>query len=475
LNHILKRINHSSFDESPVHRSKDSVQPSIDFTTVGRYFCGTAGTPWSECWYSNRFYINGKLFTISNPEAHFSVLEPKGGCGVSSRVSLTAQDFGNRTFSGEKPGCRVAINAGFFTRDVHVVVNTTTNETATVRCGTRSDAPCECLGNLVSQQRLIQSTSLQNVNFGLRDGAFVVGYLKENEVRSQQRPFDQLISGVIWLVRNGTNYVDIAAAVENPTTQQTSEVLENPNNHRANTFVDVFAARTIVGHDVEGRLKIFQLDGLHGRDRPTRGIDLRSLANILIELGFYSAVNLDGGGSSTTVQEDHVVSFPSDLCDNATPLESIRCERPVSSVICIHDAVQSTPPKPAPTTPTGSTTEAAGEAGGGGGGTAAGTAAGKDLTSPSPSLLSSPYSLFSTATAILSLMLGFSVSLHLGLWYVIGFLQLDVRQYSRCGGCGGCKQFNCARAKNGQYSKVEKQHLRDEDGEEIKEIEVTSF
>ena len=434
LNHILKRVNHSAYLTYPMHQDQPtastaaSASPTttIQYDTIGRYFCGTMGTPLNDCWYSNRFYINGKLFTIANPKEHMSVLQPKGGCGTSSTVSATAKHFSNQSFQGKKPGCRVAVNAGFFTRDVPIVVNTTTNETVQIRCGTRPDAPCQCLGNLVSRKKLVKSTSLQNANFGMRNNAFVVGYLTENEVTSTENPFDELITGVVWLVRNGTNYVDVAATLENPTTQQTSEVLENPNNHRANTFVDVFAARTIIGHDIEGKLKVFQLDGLHGRDRPTRGIDLRSLANILIELGFVNAINLDGGGSSTTVLNDQMVSYPSDICAGSVPSDTLRCERPVSSVICIHDAIGPTVVAPSAS----GSGSASGSASGSGPASSSSTTPSSSLPSSLPASAPSPLpprptpvqvspsaspvavAVVSTANTMMALVLAFSLGLH---------------------------------------------------------------
>ena len=59
----------------------------------------------------------------------------------------------------------------------------------------------------------------------------------------------QLVSGVIWLVRNGTNFVLESASIETAKTQQTSKHLME-NNQRS--FVDTFAARTVVGYDKKG-------------------------------------------------------------------------------------------------------------------------------------------------------------------------------------------------------------------------------
>ena len=288
----------------------------------------------------------------------------------------------------------------------------------------------------------------------------MTGYLTEDEVNSVTHPFDHLISGVIWLVRNGTNYVDVAASIENPTTQQTSEVLENPNNHRANTFVDVFAARTVIGHDIEGRLKIFQLDGLHGRDRPTRGIDLRSLANILIDLGFHNAINLDGGGSSTTVQEDQMVSYPSDVCEDATPIESIRCERPVSSIVCVHDRISAVVPSVAPATlPTLPTTTPTP--------TPAPGKTNEHMATPSktiettvPTFSPSTSTMDATGTTLLTLLLSLSVSVHVALCYFIGFQRRDLRESCRNPWEVANRQCCQRAAKYIEIEIVEKQQLK---------------
>ena len=149
------------------------------------------------------------------------------------------------------------------------------------------------------------------------------------------KKFDQLVSGVIWLVRNGTNFVLESASIETARTQQTSKHLME-NNQRS--FVDTFAARTVVGYNKKGQLLIYQVDGLHGRayvpSGLKRGIDLVSLADMLIDLGFVEAINLDGGGSSAFILNDKLQSYPSDECG-----KHFVCERPVTSIICVHDDI----------------------------------------------------------------------------------------------------------------------------------------
>ena len=41
-------------------------------------------------------------------------------------------------------------------------------------------------------------------------------------------------------------------------------------------------------------------------------VNLREFAGVLISHGFVNAINLDGGGSATTVVNDVVASYPSD-------------------------------------------------------------------------------------------------------------------------------------------------------------------
>ena len=111
-----------------------------------------------------------------------------------------------------------------------------------------------CLGNMVSDGRIVQTTgNQQNANFGIReDGTIVVGYIPDEEVRNTTNPFRQLVTGVVWLVRNGTNYVNESKKLECASHQDTG---------RMDTFVDVLSARSALGHDAQGRLVMAQVEG----------------------------------------------------------------------------------------------------------------------------------------------------------------------------------------------------------------------
>jgi Tol biopolymer transport system component len=67
--------------------------------------------------------------------------------------------------------------------------------------------------------------------------------------------------------------------------------------------------RTVIGVDADGRVLLVVVDG---RRRASVGLNLVQLAKLMRRLGAVSALNLDGGGSSTMVVRGKVVNRPSD-------------------------------------------------------------------------------------------------------------------------------------------------------------------
>ncbi|XP_041650173.1 N-acetylglucosamine-1-phosphodiester alpha-N-acetylglucosaminidase-like [Cheilinus undulatus] len=238
-------------------------------------------------------WVYGHMTVVHDPLRTVSVLEPggPGGCGMNHRATVEE--------TARAAGCLYAQNGGFF--------NTKTSA---------------CLGNIVSDGTLVQdSGGIQNAQFGIRkDGTLVFGYLSQEDVLNQSNPFVQLISGVVWLLRNGEVYISQSLVAECDKTQETGVF---------QTFVDVTSARTAVGHDSEGRLILFQIDGQTGE----RGMNLWELADTLKEYGIINAINLDGGGSSTYVVDGTLASYPSDECK---PDRRWRCGRPISTILCVH-------------------------------------------------------------------------------------------------------------------------------------------
>ncbi|KAK7877738.1 hypothetical protein WMY93_030552 [Mugilogobius chulae] len=237
-------------------------------------------------------FVYGHMTLVQDPLRTLSVLEPggAGGCDLErvSPVDLTAQ-------SG---GCIYAQNAGFF--------------------NTRRG---QCYGNVVSDGRLVKNSGIQNAQFGIRkNGSLVFGYLSEDEVQDQTNPFLQLVSGVIWLLRDGQVYINQSLEAECDETQETGTLRH---------FVDVVSARTAVGHDAQGRVVLLQIDG----QTNVRGMSLWEVADFLKENGVINAINLDGGGSSTFVRKGSLSSYPSDHCLSDGRW---RCARAVSTVLCVH-------------------------------------------------------------------------------------------------------------------------------------------
>jgi exopolysaccharide biosynthesis protein len=75
---------------------------------------------------------------------------------------------------------------------------------------------------------------------------------------------------------------------------------------------------------------------LTGGSLRKQGLTLEQLAEELIVLGANFAINLDGGSSSTMVLNNQTVNYPKCL---DIP---IRCERRVSTVVCVPRKSQST-------------------------------------------------------------------------------------------------------------------------------------
>jgi len=82
------------------------------------------------------------------------------------------------------------------------------------------------------------------------------------------------------------------------------------------------APRTAIGEMKDGTLWLIVVDG---RSKSSVGMTLGELARYMSERGIYNAMNLDGGGSSAMVVEDHLKNKPSDGS----------WERPVSTAIIV--------------------------------------------------------------------------------------------------------------------------------------------
>jgi exopolysaccharide biosynthesis protein len=100
---------------------------------------------------------------------------------------------------------------------------------------------------------------------------------------------------------------------------------------------DVYAPRSAIGVNSEGNLIIFQVDGCERcayHDKQRKGLTLYQMALIMASppINAVYAINLDGGGSSTSVADGKVINHPT--CFDYVDWE---CERPVGSIVCIED------------------------------------------------------------------------------------------------------------------------------------------
>uniref|UniRef100_A0A8C0AZL8 N-acetylglucosamine-1-phosphodiester alpha-N-acetylglucosaminidase n=1 Tax=Buteo japonicus TaxID=224669 RepID=A0A8C0AZL8_9AVES len=242
----------------------------------------------------DRKVVYGHFTFVRNPLRTFSVLEPGGvgGCQAQRRAPVEE--------TAKLGKCLVAQNGGYFDM------------------GTG-----ECLGNVVSDGKLVKNSGgLQNAQFGIRkDGTMVFGYLSEEDVLDQANPFVQLVSGVVWLLRDGEVYISQS---------QMAECGEIQTTGTFDKFINVISARTAVGHDNQGQLVLVHVDG----QTESRGVNLWEMAEFLKHQGIVNAINLDGGGSATLVLNGTLASYPSEHCsfDNMW-----RCPRSISTIMCIHE------------------------------------------------------------------------------------------------------------------------------------------
>lgn len=161
--------------------------------------------------------VNAHISVIKNPFAHTSVVAPIGDCdGTRALTSSTAA----------LENCVLATNAGLFN----------------VTDGT-------CFGSVISDQHDVQINTIHhNVHFGVTSsGQFFVGYVDSldpiyfDSNRSDTQGnypwhFRQLVGGVLWLIRNGTNYLSTSLTEEDPSTQSTGTLQQ---------FASITSARTM--------------------------------------------------------------------------------------------------------------------------------------------------------------------------------------------------------------------------------------
>eukprot|EP00117_Sycon_ciliatum_P047544 scpid84675/ scgid33954/ N-acetylglucosamine-1-phosphodiester alpha-N-acetylglucosaminidase; Mannose 6-phosphate-uncovering enzyme; Phosphodiester alpha-GlcNAcase len=237
------------------------------------------------------FHWEKKSFLVSNPSRHvtgyvayvddpsrFHFALPSEGCGHRVKTSVTAK----------QNGCTYATNAGFFDMNTG-----------------------QCMGNLVINKNEIQlSSDLERVTFGLLGNQVLIGYIQVSSLK-RLPPFDELISGAGWLVRESKSIVNVSRVTE----------------HIEDGFVTEKAPRTGLGVLASGQLVVLQVDGIEDEKK---GVDLYEFAECFTSLNATQAMNLDGGGSSVSWSaSDGIIDYPT--CSDT----HVKCERAVTSIVCI--------------------------------------------------------------------------------------------------------------------------------------------
>lgn len=116
--------------------------------------------------------------------------------------------------------------------------------------------------------------------------------------RLPMTPSTQVISGGPNLVTDGSREVTAA--------RDGMVLPANPGQFYG--WVHQRNPRTIAGVDARGRLMLVTVDG---RQTESVGMSISEAADLALDLGLVDAVNLDGGGSTTMVVGDELVSSPS--------------------------------------------------------------------------------------------------------------------------------------------------------------------
>jgi len=263
--------------------------------------------------------VRGKLALLSHPVGRFKVLAPKNGCGEGSLELASSIRNSFLTKEGNVlDSCEVVVPAGFF----DPVAGT-------------------CSGNLVSQGNVIQASPASNTNFGIRNGAFVIGNLNEEEVTSVSLPFQELVTGLGWLVRKGASYITESLGSSDLSPMDLMLGTFENKDARLQAFSSSSVHRSAIGVDEKGHLMLVTVDG-----GDLDGCSLENFAQALIKLGVYHAVNLVGHSFASMSVNGTVATTLSSVCSDTFAQAGLQyfCERPVSSVICFSSNAQSTKP-----------------------------------------------------------------------------------------------------------------------------------
>lgn len=119
-----------------------------------------------------------------------------------------------------------------------------------------------------------------------------------NTIKPTNGIIKEAIGGLIQLVKDGKNFVD-----------------ESFKKERKPSFTYVRHPRTAIGYSKDLTKVYFVV--VDGRQSSSAGMTLPELAELMLNIGSYNAINLDGGGSSTMYVQGEIKNNPSDGTERA--------------------------------------------------------------------------------------------------------------------------------------------------------------
>eukprot|EP00607_Mallomonas_marina_P000535 CAMPEP_0182424676 /NCGR_PEP_ID=MMETSP1167-20130531/10907_1 /TAXON_ID=2988 /ORGANISM="Mallomonas Sp, Strain CCMP3275" /LENGTH=745 /DNA_ID=CAMNT_0024604663 /DNA_START=94 /DNA_END=2331 /DNA_ORIENTATION=+ len=341
---------HPTYDELPMRAPKTAAELRVSPEVTVRWLRKTLSVVPSvstahRCDCGPRD-IHMRVVIVDNPLGHFDFLPPLSGCEELGDMSSTATGLEARDNSVISPtewtsSLLEAIVQNATERDREEwrrqfdELSGTTCQVA-ASAGLFNVSEGQCVGNLVSRAKVLQSGAPKGTHFGVRrDGLFFTGPIDSFDLKNLSSVFESLVTGDVWLVRQGLQYIkhSITDLSEEGLLPRT---LLN-DTHRS--------ARSAIGYDSSGRLMMLQVDGSDAERERERGressigVSLKEFADIAVEVGFFSAVNLVGGEAVMMSLNQTPVSFPSSAC-NVSAINNTHafdvCPEKVSTVSCVH-------------------------------------------------------------------------------------------------------------------------------------------
>jgi N-acetylglucosamine-1-phosphodiester alpha-N-acetylglucosaminidase len=243
----------------------------------------------------HNWHIEGKYNSTGRPYSAYVAIFPASKFSFYPPVTEGCKKLVQTSVSSSTTyDCEYATNGAFFTWDM-------------------PESGSLCIGNLVSDGKIWQlptdGSGTKRANLGLTSNNEVqLGFVDSTIIANTN--YTQLITGWGWLVRNGVNNVNVSQDL----------------SYQPGGFTLEKAPRTSVGVFANGTMILLEIDG---EEDINAGPDLFEVAELLVSLNVYAAVNIDGGGSSVSVKNGQVVSQPT--CDDTPKI----CERAVASIACV--------------------------------------------------------------------------------------------------------------------------------------------